>query len=192
MAHDLCPWRMAYLFDNWLRRWIQRPERMLAPWVRPGMTVADVGCGMGVCSIAMARLVGDAGRVLAVDLQPEILRVLERRAARRGVAHRIETRVCAPDHLGLKEPLDFAVAFWMVHETPDMAGLLAEIADHLKPGGLLLVAEPRLHVGDREVAETVDLAGRAGLELAGRPGVRLSHAMLFVKPAPDAGGGGDP
>jgi cyclopropane fatty-acyl-phospholipid synthase-like methyltransferase len=38
---------------------------MLGPYVKPGMTVLDVGCGMGFFSIGMARMVGDEGRVIA-------------------------------------------------------------------------------------------------------------------------------
>ena len=51
--HGVCPWRHAYLFDNWLRRLLHNPKKMLGAHVRPGMTVMDVGCGMGVFSIGM-------------------------------------------------------------------------------------------------------------------------------------------
>ena len=100
MAH-VCPWWGGYFIDNRLRHWLHDPERIVAPYVRPGMTVIDIGCGMGFFSIALARMVGPAGQVLAVDLQPQMLRTLERRARRAGVADRIRTRQaesCAPRH----------------------------------------------------------------------------------------------
>jgi hypothetical protein len=40
----VCPWWLAYSFDNRLRRWIHRPELLLGPYVRRGMTVLDLGC----------------------------------------------------------------------------------------------------------------------------------------------------
>ena len=50
----------------------------------------DVGCGMGLFSLAMAKLVGDQGQVIAVDLQQKMLDVLRRRAEKAGVADRIQ------------------------------------------------------------------------------------------------------
>ena len=49
---------MAWTFDNPLRRWFQDPERILGSFVREGMTVADIGCGMGYFSVAMAKMIG--------------------------------------------------------------------------------------------------------------------------------------
>ena len=77
---------------------------------------------------------------------------------------------------------DFVLAFWMVHEVPDRPRFLGELAALLRPGGLLLVAEPILHVPAREVERTFDLARAAGLELLDRPRVALSRAGLFRRP----------
>ena len=56
---------------------------MLAPYVKEGMIVIDIGCGMAFFSIGMARLVGEQGLVISVDLQQKMLEVLERRAKKR-------------------------------------------------------------------------------------------------------------
>jgi 2-polyprenyl-3-methyl-5-hydroxy-6-metoxy-1,4-benzoquinol methylase len=85
----ICPWWGGYFIDNPLRRLIHDLQTILGPYVKPGMTVLDVGCGMGFFSIGMARMVGDEGRVIAVDLQQKMLDVLWRRAQRAGVADRI-------------------------------------------------------------------------------------------------------
>ena len=82
MGPHVCPWWGGYFIDNRLRRWLHNPEQILAPYVSPGMTAMDFGCGMGMFSIAMAKLVGDKGRVIAVDLQQKMLDVLQKRARR--------------------------------------------------------------------------------------------------------------
>ena len=89
MAGHVCPWWGGYFIDNWLRRLFHDPDAILRPYVHPGMTVMDVGCGMGLFAIAMARLVGPTGKVIAVDLQQQMLDVLGKRALKAGVADRI-------------------------------------------------------------------------------------------------------
>ena len=90
MSGHLCPWWMAYTFDNPLRRISARSsDSCWDPYVREGMTVVDVGCGMGHFSIGMARLVGETGVVISVDLQQEMLEILNKRATKAGVAGRI-------------------------------------------------------------------------------------------------------
>jgi ubiquinone/menaquinone biosynthesis C-methylase UbiE len=183
MPANVCPWWLGYFIDNRLRRLIHDPARIVGPYVKPGMTALDVGCGMGLFSIAMAELVGPGGCVIAADLQPEMLHVLRRRAARAGVAERIRAHRCEPQRLGVTTPCDFALAFAMLHEVPDADRLLAEIHACLKPGGRLLFAEPRLHVSARAFEHEIALAGGAGLSLCKRPAVRWCHAALFERKA---------
>ena len=76
------PWWLGYFIDNCLRRLLHNPAKIVGPFVKPGMTVMDVGCGMGMFSIAMAKMVGGSGLVIAVDLQQKMLDVLQDRAGR--------------------------------------------------------------------------------------------------------------
>jgi len=71
------------------------------------MIVADIGCGMGYFSIALAALVGDAGTVITVDVQQEMLDRTRKRAERAGVARRIRPVLAAHDDLGFREPRGF-------------------------------------------------------------------------------------
>lgn len=180
MEKHVCPWWLAYTFDNPLRRFMHDPRQLLSDYVRPGMTVADLGCGMGYFSIGMARLVGGKGRVLAMDLQPKMLEKSARRAAAAGVGERISFLPCRADSLEIPEPLDFALAFWMAHETPDVGSFFAQVRAALKPEGVLLVAEPRLHVTSGEFAREVDLARSVGLQVRANPEVRLSRAVVLA------------
>jgi ubiquinone/menaquinone biosynthesis C-methylase UbiE len=185
MIAYVCPWWSApFTIDTPLRRFLHNPEKIVGPYVRPGMTVLDVGCGVGWFSIPMARMVGDGGKVIAVDLQPQMLAMLRRRADKAGVMARIDTHPCEQNCLNLHVDADFALAFAMVHEVPDARRLFNEIRDCLKPGGRLLLAEPPLHVPRRKFADEVASAEAAGLRLLGHPRFRWSRAALFDKPEP--------
>jgi ubiquinone/menaquinone biosynthesis C-methylase UbiE len=183
MKPHTCPWWLAYTFDNRLRRLIHDPAVLLRGLVQEGDTVADLGCGLGHFSIGLAGLVGATGKVIAVDVQPEMVRRAARRAERRGLWQRIDFRVCQPDRLGLTQPMDFVLAFWMVHEVPSPRALLAEVRAALKPTGHLLIAEPRGHVSGHGFAATVEKARAAGFAISEAPRVRLSRAVVCT-PAP--------
>jgi ubiquinone/menaquinone biosynthesis C-methylase UbiE len=182
MAH-VCPWWLTYTFDNPLRRLLHDRRALLGPLVREGMTVADLGCGMGFFTVALAELVGPGGRVLAVDVQPRQLEHAGRRCERAGVRDRVE--LVRADGRGpmLRGPVDLALSFWMLHEVEAPDAFVDEVVAALRPGAAWLVAEPRLHVGAARFAEEVALLERRGL--AGAPlHVRWSHARLFTKPRP--------
>ena len=164
----ICPWWVAYTFDHPGRRMFHRPEKILAPYVRAGMTVLDIGCGMGFFALGMARLVGESGLVIAADVQEKMLAVLQKRARKAGVAARIRPHLCPPDRFALQEQIDFALAFWAVHELPDRAAFFREVRALLKPGANLLLVEPKRHIG-------VDL------RFLDEPKIALSHAALFTK-----------
>ncbi|MCR4411637.1 MAG: class I SAM-dependent methyltransferase [Thermoguttaceae bacterium] len=181
MATYVCPWWGGYFIDNRFRRLLHNPEAILAPYLRPGMTVLDVGCGMGFFSIAMARLVGPEGTVLAVDLQPQMLEVLARRAKKAGLSDRIQTHRCEADDLGIDAAVDFALAFAMIHEVPDARRLLGQIEARLRPGGRFFIAEPRLHVSGRQFDATVKTAEQLGLAVADQPKVRWCRACVLAK-----------
>lgn len=176
---SVCPWWVCPTFDNPLRRLIHDPERILAGLVQPGDTALDLGCGMGYFSVALARLVGPEGKVICVDLQERMLAGVRRRAERAGVVERIRLHRAEPGRLGLEEPVDFALAFWMLHEVPDQVSFLAEVRACLKPGARLLVVEPRGHVGEAAFEHSVAIARAAGLLPIAQPVVAWSRAVLF-------------
>jgi len=181
MANHVCPWWLAYTFDNPLRRFFHDPEKILAPHLKAGMTAVDFGCGMGYFSIAMAKIVGKSGRVIGVDLQREMLAIMLRRAQRAGVAERITPVLCNSRETGVTIPADFSLAFWMVHETPDAAIFLKQVHAILKNSGRLLLAEPKMHVSLPEFNQITATAHRIGFQETTMPGIRFSHAALFIK-----------
>jgi ubiquinone/menaquinone biosynthesis C-methylase UbiE len=182
MSSYVCPWwAVPFTIDPPLRRWIHDPQKIVGPYVKPGMTVMDIGCGVGYFSIPMARMVGERGKVIAVDLQPQMLEMLKRRAEKAGVAARIEPHKCEQNRLGVDAKVDFALVFAMLHEVPDAARLLGEVYNCMKPGGRLLLAEPPIHVSGKTFANEAAVAEGVGFRIVERPRLRWSHAVLFEK-----------
>ncbi len=177
--HGICTWWIAYTFDNPLRRLIHAPQKVLGNYVKEGMTVMDLGCGMGHFSMGMAGLVGGTGRVIAADLQQKMLDVMERRAQRAGLADRIFPHLCQADHIGIEAPVDFILAFWMVHEVPDQNKFFKQLKSLLTAEGKILIAEPKMHVTAEDLNRTVDIAQSRGLQCIAKPAISLSHAALL-------------
>ena len=182
MGSHVCPWWAGYFIDNPLRRMLHNPEAILGRYVRPGMTATDLGCGMGFFSIAMARIVGDQGRVIAVDVQQQMLDVLQRRAEKSSVASRIRAHRAETDCLGIDTSVDFALAFAVVHEVSDTERFLAQVCSCLKPEARFLVAEPRFHVSAEAFQRMLALARGVGLVVIEEPAVRLSRAVVLGRP----------
>jgi ubiquinone/menaquinone biosynthesis C-methylase UbiE len=167
------------MFDNFLRRLVQNPEKVVEPYVHEGDTVLDIGPGMGYFSIPLAKIVGESGKVFAADIQPQMLNALQKRAKRAGVEQRITLHLCKKDSLGLNTKFDFVLAFWMVHEVRDQESFFRGIRSLLKPNGKLLVSEPPVHVNKVRYKETVERALRAGFKLKSNPNISLSRSTLF-------------
>jgi ubiquinone/menaquinone biosynthesis C-methylase UbiE len=181
IKHHVCPWWLAYTFDNPLRRLVHDPRKILGAYFKDGARALDVGCGMGYFSIATAKLAGPGGSVVSVDLQQKMLDVLMSRAKRAGVADRITPVKCNEDGFQIDGTFDFALAFWVVHELLNRRGFFATVRAALKKGGRLLVVEPRGHVTPEQFDMIMSEAREAGFEIIERPAVFLSRAMVLSK-----------
>jgi ubiquinone/menaquinone biosynthesis C-methylase UbiE len=176
----VCPWWLCFTFDNPLRRLIHNPEAILKPYVQPGQSVIDIGAGMGYFSIPLARIVGPSGHVTAIDIQAEMLSALDKRAKKCGVSERITTYLAGPDSLGSHPAVDFVLAFWMAHEVPDQQRLFGEIRDLLKPKGLFMLVEPKIHVPNKYFLHTLDIAKKIGFSIKEIPGIKMSHSAVLI------------
>ena len=111
--------------------------------LKPGQTVCDLGCGNGFYTLPMARAVVPGGKVLAVDIQPEMLRLLNERAEKEKVSG-IETILGTEDDPKIPEAsCDLILLVDTYHEVSGPAALLAHTRKALKPDGLLVLAEFR-------------------------------------------------
>jgi len=178
-ANHVCPWWLAYTFDNPVRKLFHQPPKILGSYIEKGMKVVDVGCGMGFFSIGMAQMVGDEGKVISIDLQQKMLEITQKRATRAGLAERIFPHRCQPDKLGLTEKVDFILTFWMVHEVKNKKSFFRELHSNLAPGGKVLTAEPKMHVSPQAFQKTLVIAQSTGLRLCEQPAIRFSLTAVF-------------
>ena len=72
MPH-VCPWWMGYFHLGPIRKMLHDPRKILGSYVETGMKVLDVGPGMGFFTLYLARMVGEGGRVYAIDLQEKMI-----------------------------------------------------------------------------------------------------------------------
>jgi SAM-dependent methyltransferase len=148
------------------------------------MTVLEPGPGMGFFTLELARRAGPGGKVFAVDIQPRMLEGLGRRAARAGLSSRIEARLASPGSLRVEDlagTVDFVLAFAVVHEMPDQARFFREAAAALRPGGRLLLSEPRSMVGGDGFPRELALAEAAGFRVEERPAISGTLSALLAK-----------
>jgi len=178
-----CPWLMQYLFVSPLRRLLEPPEKLIGPFVRPGMTVVEPGCGFGFVSLELARLVGEEGKVVSVDLEPRAVERLEKRARKAGLTGRMELRSCEPRDLGLADyhgQVDLIAVINTLHEFEDLPGFLDQATVLLKPSGRMLVVEPKGHVKPASFQAELQCCKLAGFGVLDTPemGKRRMAALL--------------
>jgi len=132
--------------------WLERPERaeeerpellLSVLELKPGMKVADVGAGTGYYSWRMAQRVSAGGTVYAVDIQPEMIKLLEEQMSRRGAAN-VKAVLGTPTDPRLPPgSIDLAIMVDVYHELEHPYEMLAAIVRALKPGGRLVFVEFR-------------------------------------------------
>jgi len=183
--HDVfSPSRAGHL-DTRLRRFIYRPDRLARRYVKQGDRVLDFGCGPGFFTREFAKVAGNTGLVLAVDVQEEMLRILREKLGYEGLLPRIRTHRCEPGSLGLSPELDGSIdaafAIFVVHEVPDPERLFREMAALLVSGGLLFISEPPFVVNGREFRETLSRAEGAGFRLVEKRFFFVNRAAVLRK-----------
>jgi ubiquinone/menaquinone biosynthesis C-methylase UbiE len=184
MANRVCPFWVGYLLISPLRTLMQNPDKILKPYISLGMTVLDIGCGMGFFSLPLARMTGANGKVICVDVQEKMIISLKKRAKKAGLTDRIETRICHQSSLGLDdlhEEIDFALAFAVVHEIPNTTRFFDETYRALKPTGSLLITEPKGHVSEKDFQRTISIAQQNGFKINDNPSIPRSRTMLLEK-----------
>jgi putative heme-binding domain-containing protein len=132
----------AAFFDRPDRDRDERPDVLLAALgIAPGSTVADVGSGTGYFTWRLARQVGPAGKVYAVDVQQAMLDLTRRAVASRGLDNVEYVLATATDPRLPEGAIDLAFIAYAYHEFADPPVVMAAIRRALKPGGRIFVLE---------------------------------------------------
>jgi ubiquinone/menaquinone biosynthesis C-methylase UbiE len=140
---------MHYLGAPWLTRESREREEdcttlLGALGVKQGQTVCDMGCGNGFYTLKLAELVGDKGRVLAVDIQPEMLSLLEERAKEAGQENIKPLLGTVVDPSLPENQVDLILIVDVYHEFSHPEHMLQAMRRSLRPGGRIALAEFRL------------------------------------------------
>jgi ubiquinone/menaquinone biosynthesis C-methylase UbiE len=139
---------MHYLGAPWLVRESRQREEdcamlLEALHVKPGQAICDLGCGNGFYTLQLAKLVGEQGKVFAVDIQPEMLHLLDERAKAEEVTN-VEPILGSQIDTGLApQSVDLILLVDVYHEFSHPHQMLSAMRRALKPGGRIALAEFR-------------------------------------------------
>lgn len=132
--------------------WLERPERereerpelaVKLLEIRPGMVIADIGAGSGYFTRRLARRAGPAGKVYAVDIQPAMIDLLRRNAAREGLTNIVPVLGAEADPRLPAASIDLMLLVDVYHEFAHPQAMLRKMREALKPGGRLVLLEYR-------------------------------------------------
>lgn len=171
----------AAKLEGSLRKFFHNPRRILKDYVHEGMNVIDFGCGPGFFTLESAKLAGDTGKVIAVDVQQGMLDLVQLKILNTEFEKQITLHLSSPRSIGLHEQANFILAFYAIHEVSDKEHVLYELTSLLKPDGRMLIAEQKGHVSHREFEEIIHTAHRAGLRIVEWPRIFISRAVLMGK-----------
>jgi protein-L-isoaspartate O-methyltransferase len=138
--------------------WLERPERVKeeepatlvkALDIKPGMVVADVGAGSGYHAFLLSPLVGEKGKVIASDIQPQMLKLIREKAKQKKVTNVEAVNGTETDPKLPAGGVDLILMVDVYHEFSHPFEMTEKMVDALKPGGRLVFVEFRLE--DREV-----------------------------------------
>ncbi|MEM9267051.1 MAG: class I SAM-dependent methyltransferase [Cyanobacteria bacterium P01_F01_bin.13] len=180
----------AYWLERPSREAEERPDMAIdALELRPTDTVADIGAGTGYMSFRMARKVPD-GQVLAVDLQPEMIELLEEARDEQDIVN-VQTIQAEEDnpHLPL-EQVDMVLMVDAYHEFASPREVMTGVVEALKPGGRVVLAEyrsenplimiKRLHkMSEKQVKKEMSAVGLTWVKTDDR--LPQQHLLFFEK-----------
>jgi ubiquinone/menaquinone biosynthesis C-methylase UbiE len=133
--------------------------------IKPGFQMLDFGCGPGSYSIVAARLVGDSGKVYALDIHPLAIQRVEKLASRKALAN-VET-IQSDCATGLKdESIDVVFLYDILHHLSEPDAVLGELHRVLRPDGILSVNDH--HLTEEDILSRISSGGLFGVSKKGK------------------------
>ncbi len=119
----------------------QKPHQVIAALdLKPGEVIADIGSGAGYFTLRLSAHVGESGRVYGVDIDPEMVRHLNRRVRDAGLRN-VHVLLADPDDPLLPEPVDRFLIVDTWHHIADQVKYLGLMRKLLKPGGQVVMID---------------------------------------------------
>jgi ubiquinone/menaquinone biosynthesis C-methylase UbiE len=178
--HLYCPLRAASLLESKIRRHFHNPNKILEKYVAPGITALDIGCGPGVFSLELAKLVGATGKVVSVDMQQGMLDIIAAKIKNTEWENIITLHKCGQETIAVNTAADFVLMFYMVHEVPSKDHLFNEILPLIKQDGLLMIAEPKV-VPQKDFDEMVAKIKERRFTEYDKPKIFFSRSIVLKK-----------
>lgn len=182
--HDPCPVWLHWLveIENPFTRISRSAVVVQHLNLQPGMTVLDIGCGPGRITIPLAKQVGPQGAVLALDLQPGMLRLAQEKAQAANLTNiRFLQGGVGEGKLGQNQA-DRAVLVTVLGEIHEQDAALREIYGALKPGGILSVTEIIFDPDFQKRDKVSQLAQAVGFKEKEFFGSRIAYTLNLEKP----------
>jgi len=174
------------LLDSGYRRKIQPPSQLIErSGIKKGMRVLDLGCGSGAFTPFIARVVGQKGKVYALDIQADMLRQLENKLSRPENRDIKNIKLIEGNAYELPfddNSLDLVNMVTVLQEIPDRNRTLQEVKRVLKPGGFLAVTELFPDPDYPWKSTTIKLGGAAGFVVDKVSGNFFNYTVRFKKP----------
>ena len=151
-VHPVSGRRFAQVMSAAGAAWLDRPERIEEEQpdraldvlkIAKGAVVADVGAGSGYMTAKLASRVGPAGKVYAVDIQPEMLRLLGLRLKQQNIVNVVPVQGEVNDPRLPADTLDLELMVDVYHEFSEPQTMLRHLRAALKPDGRLVLLEYR-------------------------------------------------
>jgi ubiquinone/menaquinone biosynthesis C-methylase UbiE len=180
-SHGVCPVESAGILDNFVRKWIQNPRKIMRPYIEDNMTVLDFGCGPGFFSIEIAKMLKRSGEVIAADVQEGMLDIIRKKIKGTEYEQKIILHKCEEHKIGLSKQVDLVLAFYSIHEVSDKERLFKELVTTMKADGQIFIVEPKFHVSKKLFLWMIDSLSNLGLEIVQKPEVIFSRAVIMKR-----------
>ncbi len=185
LIHSPAPAFIGPLLDSNYRRKLQSPNKLIErSGIHAGMKILDLGCGSGAYTTFVAKAVGEKGKVYALDIEPKMLKQLDKKLAspENQDIKNVEMINKSAYEIPLNDnSLDLVYMVAVLQEIPDRQRALKEVKRVLKPDGILAVTEFLPDPDYVLKSTTIKICKKAGFILDKASGNLWNYTVRFKK-----------